>query len=86
METDYIEDVPVLGTRIPESRTVKGLKYGAKVSARVNGWHGYYVCLDKKWAIAKLTPASDELPGTGSDRAILNAIRKELEDLYGKHD
>ena len=31
-----------------------------------------------KWAIARLTPASDELPGTGSDRAIVASIRKEF--------
>lgn len=83
MTTITHTDAPIISTRIPEQRSVRGLQYGAHVSKI--GWSGYYVRPVRrhggKWAIARLTPASDELPGTGSDRAIVAAIRDEFAAL-----
>lgn len=80
---NHINNTPVLSCRIPEGRTVRGLEYGAHVS--FVGGTGYYVRPRKghggKWAIAQQTPASDELPGTGSDRAVMYEIRSEWESL-----
>lgn len=69
----------VLATRIPEHRRVAGLEYGRHVSTP--GWSGYYVKLPEQpvWAVARLTPAEDEL--AGDDAAILAAIREELDAL-----
>lgn len=79
----YIGTTPVLSTRIPEGRGVRGLQYGAHVS--LPGSTGYYVRPARghggKWAVARQTPADDELPGTGSDRAIMYAIRAEFAAL-----
>lgn len=64
---------------IPEFRRVEGLEYGAYVSHAE--WTGYYVRPADSggaWGIARLTPASDELPGDGSDRAIVAAVRAAL--------
>ncbi|MQM38461.1 hypothetical protein KBTX_02472 [wastewater metagenome] len=70
----------VLSTRIPEYSTVQGLDYGRHVSSL--GWSGYYVRpagSGLPMAVARLTPASDELEG--DDAAIVAAIREELEAL-----
>lgn len=69
-----------LDTRIPEQRKVQGLIYGAHIGRPMEGWSGYYVRLigSDKWAVARLTPASDELPGDGTDEDIVNAIKEEL--------
>lgn len=68
-----------LKTRIPEGRKVRGLEYGRLVTTP---GRAYYVVRPARrhggqWAMAALTPASDELPGTGTDRAIMAAIRNE---------
>jgi hypothetical protein len=73
-------DAVKLETRIPENRKVAGLHYGAHISQTMYGWCGYYVRLADggTWGIARLTPASDELPGDGSDEDIIEAITAEL--------
>lgn len=77
MEADYIDDdAPILQTRIPQSRAVSGLQYGAHVTQP--GWDGYYIrplgC--GRWGVARQTPAADELEL--DDEAIVGAIRAEL--------
>lgn len=65
-----------LRTRLPEERKVEGLDYGAHLSRP--GWDGYYVRPEgtERYAIARLTPASDETYET--DAEIAAAIRAEL--------
>ena len=74
-----LDDTPILDTRIPESRKVEGLEYGANVS--MTGWAGYYVRPEGsgEWGVVRLTPASDELVGDGTDAEIVAAIREELD-------
>ena len=77
-------DRPLRRTRIPEGRAVPGVEYGAHVSGP--RWSGYYVRTAHcpQWAIARETPASDELEG--DDRDILLALDDELESLQLAHD
>jgi hypothetical protein len=87
MALDYTrieEDAIMLETRIPETHHVEGLEYGSHISMGGRGWCGYYVRLPdtEQWCVARLTPASDELPdleeGQSQDEAIVAAIREEL--------
>ena len=69
-----------LTTRIPEGRHVDGLDYGARVTR--DGWSGCYVrpadC-SLPYAVARLTPADNELPG--DDTAVVDAVEAELYRL-----
>ena len=83
MTSQYIDaDAIILDTRIPEGRTVEGLEYGAHVT-RV-GWSGKYVRPEggRRWGVARLSPASDELPDPeedeSADEAIVRCISEEL--------
>jgi len=75
-------DVIRLWARVPESHRVDGLEYGAHVSRPYEGWSGYYVRPEGtwRWGIARLTPASDDLPGQGTDCEIVEAIATEILD------
>lgn len=74
----WIDDTPVLRTRVPERGVVAGLEYGAHVMCI--GWSGYYVRPEgsSRWGIARMTPASDELEGSDDD--IVAAIARELSE------
>lgn len=79
--SDTYDGTPILQTRIPEGRRVAGLERGAHVATQY-GWSGRYVRIGQGcWHLARLTPAEDELPGDGSDGAILAAILAETEEV-----
>ncbi len=70
---------PILTTRIPEGRTVPLLEYGAHYSHASGAWEGYHVRPAGSvlpFGIARMTPASDELPE--SNAAIVGEIGTEL--------
>lgn len=75
-------DAVILDTRIPESHRVEGLEYGRHVSLPHRGRSGYYVRPEgtEQWALAYLTPASDELHDT--DAEIAEAIREEIAEVH----
>lgn len=76
------EDAVMLLTVIPDDYAVEGLEYGAHVSRTAVGWTGYYVrpAGTEQWAVCRQSPAADELPGDGSDAAIVAAILEELDE------
>lgn len=83
-DTQIASDAVVLDTRIPESRRIDGLEYGAHVSRTTRGWSGYYVrpAGTDRWGVARLTPDDGELPqtqdGETADEAVVRAIAAEM--------
>lgn len=77
-QTQIADDAVIIDANIPECRKVEGLEHGAHVSQI--GWCGKYVRIPgtTQWGVARLTPASDELPGDGTDAEIVEAVSEAI--------
>lgn len=74
----------VLATRIPCDRLVAGLEYGTRISCLT--FSGYLVRIGHgPWVPCTQAYDPSELPGDGTDQAILSAIKSELREKRKQH-